>query len=584
MHQNTQFKWTVKHPAYVMALKTYSEATFQSPSWKKLLGDLVGTCHRLFAITSAIGIQPPKKVKALPKKVGSGTEDSIDSSELASSEVDTCNIDILQPEYVREKLLAIANKNLQKKRKKKENYTVAQRNEEIILSPLKYSGISKYSNHPVEGKIQKTQTAPMKSPTHSQKVQFFGDFEKYSGRGDEPSSSALGSPSKADSMHTPHQTEKPSTHVRKQVNSEGTGINTNDQRTSVCKLQDHNVLVEETANAVVNRLMPLLGQEAEERLEKKPAAGGPPTVVLPTESIPIKDISRQIQYMLERVCKIEEEQKQNINVIGEVSRRLEQRVVFPENILQTAINQAQNVLNNLTRREEQTKIFDSHLRFPTTSITIGSPYGNIMKSDHEARPEKLLKTTSDGSSYVSQDNSLKNNFILNEVLHVPESGTITDQIKLQKEEFWASLVEQGFVKPPELAVDGVTAANKAVELMMEQNVPRNAVSKETAAFKITHHSTNVKRDAALAKVKKEDKATLVTSLMSSYSNSFEAESSEQTPCSSKLSDEGVSKKSFINTNVSTSVTEPDSENTENSRSGSYPSYDSESFSAKENSK
>ncbi|XP_066973371.1 uro-adherence factor A-like isoform X2 [Macrobrachium rosenbergii] len=577
----------------LQALKTYSETAFQSPSWKKLHSDLAGMCHRLFAITLAIGIQPPKKIKALPKMDESGTEDSsIDSSELPSSEVDTCNIDILQPEYVREKLLAIANKNLQKKRKKKENYT--RKNEEIILSPLKYSGKSKHSNHPVEGKIQRTQTGPMKSPTHSHKVKFSGDLEEYSGRGDEPNSSALGSPCKADSVHTPHQTEKSSTHVRKQMNSEGTGINTNEPKTSVCKLQDHNVLVEETANAVVNRLMPLLGQEHEERLKKEPAAGKAPTGVLPAESMPVKDISRQIQYMLERVCKIEEEQKQNINVIGEVSRRLEQRVVFPENTLQAAINQAQNVMNNLTRREENTKIFDSHLRFPTTSITIGSPYGNIMKSDHEARPEKLLKTTSDGSSYVSQDNSLKDNFVLNEEEHhVPESGTITDQIKLQKEEFWASLVEQGFVKPPELAVDGVTAANKVVELMMEQNVPRNAaskengvegtsyVSKDTAALKMTHHSTNVKRDAALAKVKREDKATLVTSLMSSYSNSFEAESSEQTQRSSKLYDEGVSKKSFSNSNVSTSVTEPDSENSENSRSGSYPSYDSESVSAEE---
>ena len=50
----------------------------------------------------------------------SETEDSsIDSSELATSDVPVSDINILQPDYVRSKLLEIANQKFQKKRRKK---------------------------------------------------------------------------------------------------------------------------------------------------------------------------------------------------------------------------------------------------------------------------------------------------------------------------------------------------------------------------------------------------------------------------------------------------------------------------------
>ncbi|XP_068218866.1 uncharacterized protein [Palaemon carinicauda] len=571
----------------LQALKTYSEAAFQSPSGKKLHGDLVGLCHRLFAITSAIGIQPPRKIETPPREdEGETADSSFDSSALPSSDLDNSNIDILQPEYVREKLLEIANKNMQMKRKSKEKDTIGPKKQEIILSPLKFSGKIK-KNFPTEGKIQSAQLSPKKS-ANFHKVKFSGGIEGYRGRGNEAN---FGLPN-ADSAHTPPVTiEKPSTHPKKQVNSEGTDININEQNTTGCKLQDRNMLVEETANAVVNRLMPLLGQESEERTKQELSVGKDPTQVLPMESI-AEDISRQIQYMLERVCKIEEEQKQNIDVIGEVSRRLEKKVDFPENTLQMAINQAQNMLSNVTRKEEQTKIFKSHLQFPSTSITIGDPLGNI-KINCESKPEKAFKTGSDGISEMSRDSSLEDNFaLLEREFRVTESGNITDQIKLQKEEFWASLVAQGFIKPLEFDLDGATAANEAVELMLQQNIPRNTTSKENggnqvshahrdmAPLKMMHYSTNVKRDAALAKIKKEDKATLVTSLISN-SNSFETESSEQTQSSTKLSDETVSKESFSNSKVS-SFTENNSKDSEDSKSVSFPSYDSESISTKGN--
>ena len=65
-----------------------------------------------------------------------------------------------------------------------------------------------------------------------------------------------------------------------------------------------------------------------------------------------------------RICMIEEEREQSLEVVMEVSRRLQEKVSYPENTLQTAIEQAQNALKNLSYREKPITVYDTQINSP----------------------------------------------------------------------------------------------------------------------------------------------------------------------------------------------------------------------------
>lgn len=109
-----------------------------------------------------------------------------------------------------------------------------------------------------------------------------------------------------------------------------------------------------------------------------------------------------------------------------------------------------------------------------------------------------------------------------------EGENIADQVRHQKEEFWASLIKRGFMKPQDVMVDGGQAANEVVDMILRQktqegldtaenkNVPRKfdggadeARTHEESKTKARTSITNAKRNLTLSRKQQDDQETQV---------------------------------------------------------------------------
>ncbi|KAK7082184.1 hypothetical protein SK128_008049, partial [Halocaridina rubra] len=273
----------------------------------------------------------------------------------------------------------------------------------------------------------------------------------------------------------------------------------------------------------------------------------------------------------------------------ESSQGREKKISFPGNTLELAMKQAQIVIQNLSYAKKPLVAYDKSSQFAFLNI-------NNVKENYDVDAELIGKISVNSYCRAEAENVLKKN--IGNLIENSDNGTscnsidmedddpensgeyIANQIKTHKEEFWASLVSHGYLKPQELS-NGATAATEAVQLTLNeksikdtpqesQALPKDVekydmkIGKKKAEVKFcdknsgnpgyrcgNHNKNDVcqsfssveNKDEAVTEKRQEDKATLVTSLMSTYSDADPDESEYISQSSMIVTDVANSQKS-----------------------------------------
>lgn len=265
------------------------------------------------------------------------------------------------------------------------------------------------------------------------------------------------------------------------------------------------------------------------------------------------------------------------DTVSEISKRMGRAFQDPETNLQMAIEKARRLMDSAGTNHRLT----NEACVATEKFL---DYGFLLKrniADENPFSEQ-------GSRSVMFDISKSSNTELNEVsisignLNVNEGQKLTsiaDQIRQQKEEFWESLIKDGFMKPQDVTVEGAEAAKEVMEKIMhskaqldfaavaEVSVPRKAttINNEPSAqeiYKVTSRGraslTNAKRNQTLSNTQVCQEAQVGFSLLSSNSSSdFSADQSTH-----------LSEKSKSTYSTSDQSSDPSKSELE-----SFPSYD-----------
>ncbi|XP_047489658.1 uncharacterized protein LOC125039581 isoform X8 [Penaeus chinensis] len=302
---------------------------------------------------------------------------------------------------------------------------------------------------------------------------------------------------------------------------------------SIGKVVSEKYLVERTADAIVDRLLPLINQEIK-KVEDGCAA---PASMLDITDPSVQKQASQIHYLLDRVYIIEEDWKKVQDTVSEISKRMERAIQNPETNLQMAIEKARRLMDSVGTNHRLT----NEARVATEKIL---DYGFFLKKNfadenpfsEQGSRSVMINISKSSYSDVNEGSISLGNLNVNEEQKLT---SIADQIRQQKEEFWESLIKRGFMKPQDVTVEGAEAAKEVMESMQskaqldstavaEVSVPRKAIiiNNEPRVQEINRaiskgraSLTNAKRNQTLSNTQVCQEAQVGFSLLSSYSSS-----------------------------------------------------------------
>ncbi|KAG7161257.1 hypothetical protein Hamer_G016313 [Homarus americanus] len=570
----------------LLALKTHAENVFESAPGKKLFVELVAITQRLFSLAATVGVKPPKlSIQMTKRSVENTREDSsTESSELATSDIDCDALSILHPSYVRDTIATLAHHRLQKKRKKKQNG--ASRNlllngkeetkRHTILHLLK-------NNKPGVSPSQRRIPVPPASPTRTTgniarpsvtasssgpKVSWVKTLRKDHKTRDIVPKKRSEPPS--DKGHSSGCSDRPigrlspeafiskgkMTPSRRKQSPEG-DVSPGQSSSPVeesswppqpdtrYKMISSHQLVEDTAEAVVNRLRVLFKQETKEETNKHRTTAVEEKSQGEQEPKFDAGVSHQIHYLMERLCKIEDKHKKAEEVVSEISQRMESQHHLPDISLGTAIQKAKYVMSTLEGNKPCTVVPDVP-RGSSRGLTWSKNTIIPQKQDNSVSGLQLpIKPyTNDYLVTMDEDESMqrfqKQGTLRQLESHWSTAESIESQVKYQKEEFWASMVQRGFIKPHEVTAIGTQDMHQVMEKMLrkhpsppQMNVQAENIIRENSSDKNSFSvrqgnekvhkplaTTNARRQRTLVTAQLENKETCVGSSLETSNSSF----------------------------------------------------------------
>ncbi|XP_063592773.1 uncharacterized protein LOC134769923 isoform X2 [Penaeus indicus] len=554
----------------LLALKTHAPIAFISESGRRLHAELKTASQRLFEILIVAGIRIPKiKYQTKKSSILEVPEESSCEfpSEIVSSEVDSHTKSVLHPNFVRERIACLANQKLNKKRWEKHGYRPESipRNEQvgkektINLQDNQESTNNKISISHKQLKYVHTRKLTIASgpkSKHGRRPQPIGKQlieNQVQGKLVERESKKM--PKNIQRRTLPHKGDREQLEkLQRQLQSEDEAVVDPENEITVApnsskgmpvsssprplhhstrKMVSEKYLVERTADAIVDRLLPLINQESK-KVEDGCAA---PASMLDITDPSVQKQAPQIHYLLDRVCIIEEDWKKVQDTVSEISKRMEGAIQNPETNLQMAIEKARRLMDSVGTNHRLT----NEARVATEKIF---DYGFLLKKNfadknpfsEQGSRSVMINISKSSYSDVNEGSISIGNLNVNEEQKLK---SIADQIRQQKEEFWESLIKRGFMKPQDVTVEGAEAAKEVMEIMQskaqldstavaEVSVPRKAIIINSeprvqeinkAISKGRASLTNAKRNQTLSSTQVCQEAQVGFSLQSSFSAS-----------------------------------------------------------------
>nr|XP_045596788.1 uncharacterized protein LOC123757283 isoform X1 [Procambarus clarkii] len=490
----------------LLALKTHSENAFVSTPGKKLFVELISITERIFALVYTIGVRPPRlNVQIRPETAENFPLDSsTESSEVATSDIDADALTILQPKSVQDRIAKLAFHRFKKKRKKTAH------GKDRITRDKKSSEPKELSAAADEGHScrHSVHHARRKSPEVSMSEGKKSPFRK---------------------TRSPERNTSPKQYASAEKNSILEKGASNTKPDIQYLTVDGHQIVEDTADAVVNRLQQFFEGETQEKEEKihRPVAEEMEGQGEQKDEC-VANITQQIHYLLERVCKIEEEHRKTQEIVSEVSLRMETQHSSLDVSLETAIQKAKQVMSTLGDSNYNTFKHDAPMRSPkeitfhknniipqrtVDSITNFKLSANHCVSDVGA---SMAEKEFEAGIQIEKQTAATN---LEGNLHGEES--IKNQLQCQKEEFWASLVKRGFIKPREVTEIGARDIHQVLEMLGQnphlslENDIVEKISRETESKPMSSNlrQENARVNKSFATTQTRQEQTLATALV-----------------------------------------------------------------------
>ncbi|KAK8741783.1 hypothetical protein OTU49_002397, partial [Cherax quadricarinatus] len=480
----------------LLALKTHAENAFVCASGKKLFVELTAMTHRLFSLVTSVGVRAPRLSAQVIQKGEHLSEDS--STEVVSSDIDSDALSILQPHLVRHRIATLARHRLKKKRRMKQKVTmqmpVTNKKDRIAsetavhLLQKNKGSVDNISEGPMDHSrvTAAASTRPTNNQSQASNIISSHDYKLY-GKGKKTRDSKANEHQKI-AVEEEGRTWLPEVLSQGQNSLERNAdlrqnpspARTNSPERSICnpKLEtryrtvDGHQLVEDTAEAVVNRLRLLFDQETQPKEDKSHRTSAKERERQREQEADVDKITQQIHYLLERVCKIEEERMKIQDILSEASLRIEPKCCLVDVSIETAIEKANKVMSTLGDSDQYTIKHNAALR-SSNGIMFHNNNG-IPRKTEESITSNKFSTNHHGCAASMVEEESKPNILRKATLTYPEGiihgeESIKNQLQYQKEEFWASLVKRGFLKPREVTEIGTQDINNVVEMMMCQD-------------------------------------------------------------------------------------------------------------------
>lgn len=441
----------------LMTLKSQAESSCGDFAWTEVLEEFFGVARRMLVLAARVGVQsPPSSVKwaTLPQeRVAAGIEDtSGQESAITISDVDSTNIHLLQSGHVRDRLAQLATLHLKRRKKQKsQNSTMTEKRQSkqyIVLEPLR--------KQLDKGKTSLDTTATHQSPASPSHL-----------KEDDGNTSGV--------VLAPMNTSHSDLHSLPSVCKTSAGIQSHDSysRTNSAAAPQLQTSQTQTSNVPVSQ--PQLPSHQSDLPASKTY-----TDMLPHASLSVQNLTEQLSFLLQRVCKLEDNRRKTEALIAEVSQ-----VTHTPDVTQSlgdAVQRARLILTTVRGAVPHPQPLVPNIRITgidslpkNTGLSIKIPDGAPPRTSSDASGASLC------SEEVKKDvNPLEGKWLTGE--------SVIEQVRRQKEQFWFSLAEQGFVRPPEtLSLTGEKCNN-------DQSVSCKEPYKTTAEEKI--EKTSPKKAAA----------------------------------------------------------------------------------------
>ncbi|XP_045104312.1 uncharacterized protein LOC123499837 isoform X2 [Portunus trituberculatus] len=534
----------------LMTLKSQAQSSCD-PAWTEVLEEFIGVARKILVLAARVGVQsPPSSVKwfALPEeRVAGGSEDtSGQESAITISDVDSTNIHLLQSGHVRDRLARLAARHFKRRKKKSQNSTMTERRQNkqyVVLEPLK-------RHHDGKGNMSLDITATHQSPAS-------------------PSHLKEGDGNTTDVTSAPRNTSHSYLHSQPSVCKTSASIPSHDSSSRTNAAAAPQIQTSQTQTSNVPESQPQLPPCQSDLPASKSYIN-----MLPHANLSAKNLTEQLSFLLQRVCKLEDNKRTTEALIAEASQVTHSPVVTQS--LGDAVQQARLVLTAV-----RDAVPHPQPLVPNTGIT---GFDSLPKNTGLSIkvPERVPPRTSPdevGGSFCSQEvekdvNPLEGKWLTGE--------SVMEQVRRQKEQFWRSLAEQGFVRPPETlpragekscsdqSVSFKEPYKNTSEEKLKQTSPKKAVSRTHV-----HQQTQTKPPKHCQSSSKKDSNSGFSSYTSSNNKIQPSTSDSKIKCDAPSADgkQSFSIESQLQQNVpaeNTSSGVPSSTETE---SQSFPSYE-----------
>ncbi|KAK3871373.1 hypothetical protein Pcinc_023475 [Petrolisthes cinctipes] len=564
----------------LLALQTHTDKAASGEQGQQIFDELVILVQRLFPLVSGVGVRIPKLTLKLYEKNNEGVSEPSDGDGGGGSErdnnrysdvsdIDSSVLATLTHSYVRDRIALLAHHH-QAARKRKWKKGKAVRPGPTILHHWKrVSGNGGVSR---ESPRHRTGGNPIQQ---QQQLQL-------------PSSSPI-------SSHLQPHTQEGLNNERKKRNKQGIRRHHNNKskedhkpprprenliRSSPdaeLRVMDGHELVENTAEAVVERLHSLLNNKERKEGEADARKSDKTRPSDKHHSQPTPDfpyITAQVRLMLQRVCRIEEDRKEALILVESLSGNTEEENNADDHKLTSTIKKAQEVIASLNTGDKLT--YSTHSGQGVSGGKSGTNYLKAAGSNsnnhlhHSQRAEETVsqnhpkffrfrEAEQENIGGVVDENIMS---FSAESRPPPAAAmmSVADLVQKQKEEFWASLVERGYLKPDTTMIlqEGEDQDDIDILLQMvactsgkdtdiekhDRKEQLNASSKLIAAPNINPSSSKLRRsegnDGGGSCIVKENKETQVSSSFQMDESKVSTSSSSSTNVHSVMPSESYS--------------------------------------------
>lgn len=293
---------------------------------------------------------------------------------------------------------------------------------------------------------------------------------------------------------------------------------------------------------------------------------------MPHTSLSAQNHAEQLSFLLQRVCKLEDNRRKTEALIAEASQVID--TPGASRSLGDAVQRARQVLTAVRGAvpHSQPLVPDTGIAgidsLPkNTGLSIKVPEGAPPKISSDAAGSNLPEE-------VEKDVCpLEGKWLTGE--------TVMEQVRRQKEQFWLSLAEQGFVRPPEaLPFAGEKCGSdlsvsckepdKNTEEKLEQNSPKKA-----AARMHLHQETQTKSPEHCQSSNKSDSTSDLSSYIPANNETHHSPSDSKIKCDASSADakQSFSNKSPLQQDVLTENTSSGMLSNTETESQSFPSYE-----------